>query len=258
MSTAGPSEGDPTGVGADDVPGLARVRVVLVGTTHPGNIGATARAMLTMGLTDLALVNPARFPDSEAVSRASGALSVLDAAGVYSTLHEALADRQLVFATSARRRRLAWPEVDPEGCAAQVRAAGDGTRAAIVFGREHSGLTNEELAHCDALVHIPANPSFASLNVASAVQLVAYELRKAFVGAERPPAVESDREPLAQKADLEALLSDLEQRLIATDFLDPAHPRQLLRRVRRLCARARLTTTEVNILRGIIVHLNRN
>lgn len=226
---------------------LDSIRIVLVGTTHPGNIGAAARAMKTMGLERLYLVAPARFPDAEATARASGADDVLASAVVCGDLAAALSGCSLVFGASARRRTLAWPEVDARECARQASAhAGE---VALVFGREHSGLSNPELDHCHALVHIPANPEYSSLNLASAVQLVTYEVRMAAAAPEPAPQA---GEALASSEDVERFYAHLEQTLVAIGFLDPANPRQLMRRLRRLFNRARLERTELNILRGIL------
>ena len=223
------------------------IRIVLVGTTHPGNIGAAARAMKTMGLARLYLVGPAHYPDAEATARASGADDVLAGAVVCDDLAAALTGCPLVFGASARRRTLAWPEVDARECARQ--ATGHDGEVALVFGREHSGLSNPELDHCHALVHIPANPAYSSLNLAAAVQLLAYEVRMAVGAAEPAPRA---GEALASSEDVERFYAHLEETLVAIGFLDPDNPRQLMRRLRRLFSRARLERTELNILRGIL------
>ncbi len=226
---------------------LSHIRIVLVETSHPGNIGAVARAMKTMGLSDLWLVSPrAPFPHAEATSRASGADDLLCRAQVVPSLDEALADRTLVFGASARMRQLAWPLVDPRQCGA-LAAAPDET-VAVVFGREDSGLSNAELGRCNYLVHIPTNPDFGSLNIAAAVQVIAYELRQA-AGAEPPRTTE---EPLATAGELAGLFDHLERTLVAIGFLDPANPRQVMQRLRRLFKRARPNRVELNILRGVL------
>ncbi len=242
--------------GERGAPALGRVHVVLVGTTHPGNIGAAARAMKTMGLERLWLVSPSRFPDPEATARASGADDVLRGARVVTDLDAALAESRLVVGTSARARSLRWPEWDPREAAARlVEAAGSGA-VALVFGRERTGLTNAELERCHALVRIPSAPAFASLNLAAAVQLMAWELRVAAGGVLWGARYE-DPDPPASAAELEHLYAHLERVLVALEFLDPDNPKQLMRRLRRLCVRARPSSREVEILRGILAAAER-
>ena len=233
-------------------PAFARLRIVLVGTTHPGNIGAAARAMKTMCLDRLALVAPRRFPDPEATARASGAEDVLERAALSADLDAALTGCRLVVGTSARARSLRWAEWDPREAAArlvQATAAGD---VALVFGRERTGLTNAELERCHALVRIPSNPDFSSLNLAAAVQLMAWEVLAAAQQQVLWGARYEDPDPPAEAQALRYLFEHLERTLIALGFLDPANPKQLMRRLRRLCARARPSTREVEILRGIL------
>ncbi len=226
------------------------VRIVLVRTTHPGNIGAAARAMKTMGLSELVLVSPREFPHEEATARASGADDLLAAAQRYETLDEALAGCRLVMGTSARLRSVAWPQLEPREAAATLLASAGAGPVALLFGTEKSGLSNEELDRCQVLVNIPANPAYSSLNLGMAVQLLAYELRLAWLGEARVP-VERDVAP-ARAEDLERFYTHLQQVLINSDFLDPSNPRQLMRRLRRLYARARPDEQELNILRGIL------
>ncbi len=234
---------------------LSRIRVVLVEPTHPGNVGAAARAMRTMGLERLVLVAPREFPSEEAWARASGAEEVLERARVVATLDEALAGCGLAVGTSARRRSLAWPGREPRAAAAEaVAAAAAGTEVAFVFGRERTGLTNAELDRCQALLTIPTVPDFRSLNVAAAVQVVAYELHLAARGA--PPA-EPPAEPPATADELESFYGHLERVMVRVGFLDPDNPRRLMRRMRRLFARARPERTELNILRGILTAVER-
>jgi TrmH family RNA methyltransferase len=234
----------------DDLPGLARVRVVLIETSHPGNIGAAARAMKVMGLTRLYLVRPQRFPDQEAQVRASGADDVLMQARVCATLDEALADCVLVLGASARLRSLPWPVMDARQAALQAAAEAQAQhQVALVFGREQSGLSNEELQRCHGLLHIPTGSDFSSLNLAAAVQVVSYELRMA-LGGGLPAAV--DEGDYASAAELESFYAHLEQTLIQIGFLDPANPRQVMRRLRRLYQRARTERVELNILRGML------
>ena len=228
--------------------------IVLVNTSHPGNIGAVARAMKTMGLVELRLVAPARFPADEANWRAVAASDVLESALVVDTLAEAIGDCQLVIGTSARGRRIPWPVLGPRHCAEQaIRAAEREQRVAFVFGREDRGLTNEELQQCNLHLHIPTHEDYTSLNLAMAVQIVAYELRMLEVSGELPDDACADwDEPLSTAAAMEHYYKHLEQTLIEIGFLDPAAPRQLMPRLRRLYGRLRLDEMEMNILRGIL------
>jgi TrmH family RNA methyltransferase len=231
------------------------VRIVLVATSHPGNIGATARAMKTMGLEDLALVAPCCFPSDEATARASGADDLLERARVTATLAEAIDDCGFVLGASARLRSTSWPVVDPRACAARAWEESPATNVAVVFGPEQSGLTNEDLALCQLLVTIPTNPVYGSLNLAMAVQIVCYELRMAMP--ERlPVAAEARDAPLANAAELEGFHAHLERVLTDCGFLRPDHPRQLKLKLRRLFQRARLDQNEVNILRGALSALD--
>jgi TrmH family RNA methyltransferase len=234
---------------------LKQTRIVLVGTSHPGNIGASARAMKTMGLSDLRLVNPVRYPSAEATAMASGADDMLAHVPVYPQLDEALAGCGLVLGTSARQRSLRWPELSPrEGAEALVEAAAGGP-VALLFGREQSGLSNEELDRCRALVTIPADEAYSSLNLAAAVQVLSYELRLAALARTipEPPADDLPPEDRQATADaLEGFYAHLEETLVRLDFLDPDNPRHLMRRLRRLFGRAAPTVNEVNILRGIL------
>lgn len=233
---------------------LDRIRFVLVGTSHAGNIGACARAMKTMGLRRLVLVAPQQFPDPEATARAVGAEDVLADAVVCADLDEAIADCQLVVGTSARGRRIPWPQLAPDEAAERLVGAGHDQRVAVLFGRERTGLTNDELDRCQLLVNIPTDPDFSSLNLAAAAQVMAYELRRAFLRSPRGPQGSEDMlgEPLASVADIQRFYEHLERVLIETGFLDPANPRLLMRRLTRLFNRVELTTNEVNILRGIL------
>lgn len=231
------------------------VRIVLVGTTHPGNIGASARAMKNMGLEQLWLVAPRCFPHAEAIARASGAEDVLAAARVVATLDEALADCRFVAGASARPRTIELETLEPRACAARLVSENRTGDVAVVFGPEKSGLSNEDLDRCRVLLGIPAEPAFSSLNLAMAVQVVCYELRLA---AANPAAgaVPTREVPLASQAELERFYAHLEQVLGASGFLDPANPRYLMRRLRRLFARAEPDMNEINILRGILAALD--
>ena len=234
-----------------------RIRIVMVETSHPGNIGAAARAMNNMQLDTLYLVQPKRFPDGEAKARAAGSDAILDRAVVCNSLDEALIGCHVVFGASARvRRTIPWPQLDARECAHLVREMPEDTTVALVFGREHSGLSNEELERCNYLLHIPCNPDYSSLNVASAIQVVCYELLMARLGEWQPP--EQREDPLATADELDGLMAHLEQTMLSTGFLDPENPRQLMRRLRRLFLRAQLEKTEMNILRGILTSCNKN
>lgn len=249
------------------VPPGVRLRFVLVETSHPGNIGAAARALKTMGLAELALVSPRQFPSAEATVRASGADDVLVNAQVFDSLEDAIADCCAVFGTSARSRSIEWPTLNPWELAAQV--AGMATPAdtetetvAIVFGRESSGLRNDELMLCTGRVHIPSNPLYSSLNVASAVQILAYELstaeqRSAIADAKAAP-VQTQADALASHADMSRFYEHLEAVLIRIGYYDPSKPRQLMRRLRRLFNRAGVSRSELQILRGVLVAVERD
>ncbi|MCG6658541.1 tRNA (cytosine(32)/uridine(32)-2'-O)-methyltransferase TrmJ [Halomonas campisalis] len=236
---------------------LERIRIVLIGTSHPGNIGATARAMHNMGLADLALVAPRCEPlTSDSISRASGADSIVHSARVVATLEQAVSDCTLVVGASARSRTLPWPMITPRELGSRLPAelADPGAHLALVFGREDSGLTNAELQRCHAHVHIPTNPDFSSLNLAAAVQVLAYECRLAWLAGQNAeqPQDEEPHQPLASHQELEHYFAHLERTLVAIGFHDPALPRQLMARLRRFTLRARPERMELNILRGIL------
>jgi TrmH family RNA methyltransferase len=232
---------------------LSRVRVVLVNTSHPGNIGAVARAMKNMGLQQLLLVQPAEFPSAEATARASGADDILATAQIVGSLEEAIADCALVVGASARLRTISWPTLDPKACAERMIDVAASDQVALVMGRERTGLTNAELEHCHYLVHIPANPDYTSLNVAAATQVLVYELRMAALAKDNALDYRwrSDH-PFATNEELEGLYAHFEAALTQLGFLDPDNPRQLMRRLRRLFNRSQLDRMEVNILRGIL------
>ncbi|MDP3705767.1 MAG: tRNA (cytosine(32)/uridine(32)-2'-O)-methyltransferase TrmJ [Legionellaceae bacterium] len=229
------------------------IRIVLVATSHPGNIGSTARAMKTMGLQRLYLVTPNLEPYRKAHEMAAGAYDVLREAVVVDSLAEALVGCQLVCATSARPRDIALPGLSPVACAELIAGHTDETEVALVFGREHAGLTNEELLHAHYHIHIPSNPDFSSLNLAQAVQIIAYEVRMRLLS---PAAhVETRQDTLATADDIERFYTHLEEVLIEIDFLKPSNPTRLLQRLRRLFNRARLESMEINILRGILTQI---
>lgn len=227
------------------------VRVVLVETSHPGNIGAVARAMKNMCLQQLVLVAPRRFPCEEANARASGAEDVLERARVVESLAAAVADCRLVVGASARRRTVEWPQLNPRACAQRVLKQAAGDPVALVFGRESSGLTNHELSLCGYLMHIPANPDYSSLNLAMAVQVIAYELMMEGVASNGAPGAGPDL-TTASSAQMTGLFAHLEQALIDIGFMDPRHSDKLMQRLKRLLHRARPDPEDVNILRGIL------
>ncbi len=242
--------------------GLDRIRMVLVEPNHPGNIGAAARALKVMGLCELAVVNPERFPDPQAEWRAAGAQDVLEATTVYASLDDAIADCHWVVGTSTRQRRIPWPLKSAEEIAheAIARQSQDpNSRIAILFGREASGLTNDELQKCHCHLQIPAHPDYPSLNLAMAVQVVGYELFKQALaqggGGDKPVLDIWDRAP-ATVQQMQGLMTHLESVLVSSGFLDPANPGQSLTRLRRLFTRIQLDETEVQMLRGVLHHLS--
>ena len=252
-----------------------QIKVVLMRTTHPGNVGAVARAMKNMGLKDLVLVNPEFnkiLSEDEALQRSAGAEDILTNAKKYSSLDEAVSDCHVLIGASARNRKMPWPLMNPRDCAQEIitsikRSNSKNTqlRAAFLFGQEASGLSNEELQRCHYHINIPAVAEFSSLNLAMAVQVICYELRMAFLyegindsehikmlSAITSPKDEGWDESLASVNDVEGFLAHLEETLIKTEFHDPKNPRQLMTRLRRLFQRAHLDQMEVNILRGIL------
>jgi TrmH family RNA methyltransferase len=229
------------------------VRIVLVDTSHPGNIGAAARAMKSMGLFDLALVRPKHFPSEEATARAAGATDILANARVVHGVTEAIGDCGLVVGTSARLRTVQLPVLDPRECAALVWERLQGGPVAILFGPEQSGLTNEDLARCERLVHVPTAPDYSSLNLGMAVQVICYELRMARASQIALPPRDA---PPATAAELEGFHSHLEQVLHEAGFLHPEHQRQIKLKLRRIFHRATLDHNEVKILRGMLTALD--
>ena len=264
---------------------LKSVRVVLVNTSHPGNIGGVARAMKNMDFSTLYLVDPKEFPSEKAVARSSGAVDLLDQAKVVGTLDEALAGCNYVVGASARGRHIPWPVLDPRELVEQIlrpsvkQAVAQSAEnesacssvdlqqaldVALVFGREDRGLTNEELHRCHRHVHIPSNPDFSSLNLAAAVQVICYELRMGLLA--QPDKQQSEVDEVMEKPrwgtewdielasaeELQRLFEHMEKTLIDIDFLDPENPRQLMTRLRRLYLRSLPDKVEVNVLRGIL------
>lgn len=238
--------------------GLERVRIVLVNPTHPGNIGAAARAMKNMGLSQLHLVCPRGFPGGEATARAANATDILEQARVHRDVDDALAGCSMVFGTSARQRRIPWPLQAPRECAETIHTeiARPGTEVAILFGRESRGLTNEELQRCHYHLNVPCDPVYPSLNLAMSVQIVCYELRMAAVGAGLPEGDDWDFEPAGME-EFEHFFRHLETALIDIGFHDPDNPRQLMVRLRRMFMRIRPDRMEVSILRGMLSAVQR-
>jgi len=226
------------------------IRIVLVDTTHPGNIGAVARAMKNMALDDLALVRPVSFPHAEATARASGADDVLLRARVWQTLGEAIADCGLIVGATARQRQQHWMVLEPRAAAARIQLESASRSVAVLFGSERVGLTNDELGQCHWLIRIPANPEYESLNLAMAAQLVCYELYLAR-GASLPGA---EREvPLATATEMQRFYEQLERVMIEVDFNDRTESgAHLMNRLRRLFNRAEPDQNEINILRGLL------
>jgi len=251
---------------------ISSIEVVLVNTSHSGNIGAVARAMKNMTLNRLCLVQPKEFPSHEAERRASGAVEILDQARVVDSLDEAIGDAHIVVGASARTRSMPWPLMNPRDCAemiignlSEVDSEAGKTRVALLFGRESSGLTNEELQRCHYHVNIPANPDYSSLNLAMAVQVISYEIRmtvllagarlggtNALVEPVLGPESSGWDEEKASVSEVEGFIVHLEETLVKIGFHDPANPRMLMTRLRRLFQRAQLDKMEVNILRGIL------
>ncbi|WP_369159565.1 RNA methyltransferase [Candidatus Thiodiazotropha sp. LNASS1] len=229
---------------------LKNIRIVLVDTSHPGNIGAAARAMKNMSLRQLHLVTPQHYPHQEATSRASGADDLLNNARVAGSLDEALTGCRLVVGTSARTRSIDWPIVTPREAATKLVQEARSGDVALVFGRERSGLTNSELDRCTFLVHIPTNEDYSSLNLGAAVQILAYEV---YLAQQQDPTVKSDTQRDLATADmLQGFHEHLAQALEDIGFTDPRQSQKLLRRLRSLFQRARPDKDEINIMRGIL------
>lgn len=235
---------------------LKRIRFVLTRTTHPGNIGASARAMKNMGLSRLYLVSPKYFPHPEAYARSSGAEDLLTNAVVTDSVSEAIQDCHVVIGTSSRSRSLAWPVISVRECAEKMRTFGENAEIAVVFGSERTGLTNEELTLCHYHLVIPCDPDFSSLNLAAAVQVVAYEL---WLGSSSQEEI-TDRVASGQATfeQMELFYEHLQQTLIQLAFLDRSNPRLLMTKLRRLFSRAHVEENELNILRGILTAINKS
>lgn len=228
------------------------IKIVLVGTSHPGNIGATARAMKTMQLNNLNLVSPKIFPSAECTARATGADDILQAAQVHDTLKAAIQDCSLVYGTTARERSIEWPVLSPADAAREIHASPRGSSIAILFGREQSGLSNEEMDLCHRAIRIPANPEYSSLNIAAAVQIISYELLIHTLDDSESNDNRLEKTPLATHQEMEMLYEHLEQTMAEVGFFDPEKPRRLMRRLKRLFNRTQLDNNELNILRGFL------
>jgi len=230
---------------------LSKIRIVLINTTHPGNIGATARAMKVMGLRQLHLVTPKTFPSAEATAMASGADDILHDAVLHDSLEGALEGCSLVLGTSARLRSLPMPQMDVRKAAESALAEPESQDIAILFGRERYGLTNDEIQCCHQLVHIDTNPDYGSLNLAQAVQVIGYELRMSAIGEAGVTVPPADWVPV-DAGQMERFYVHLEETLLDIKFLNPDQPKRLMMRLRRLFSRARPDQNEINILRGIL------
>ena len=230
---------------------LERTLVVLVETSHPGNIGAAARAMKTMGLRQLALVRPRAFPSAEATARASGADDLLMQARVVDSLAEAVSDCGVVIGTTARPRYLEWPIMAPREAATWAAGTAAAGRIALVFGREQTGLTNEELTACHQAIRIPTSGEFSSLNLAQAVQICAYEWRLAALS-DAAPVVLPSEDRFATAAELAGLVEHAKATMALVDYFDPARPKRLPDRLARLAGGLQLRHSEVQILRGFL------
>ncbi|PSW02137.1 tRNA (cytosine(32)/uridine(32)-2'-O)-methyltransferase TrmJ [Photobacterium lipolyticum] len=235
---------------------LDKISVVLIGTSHPGNIGSAARAMKVMGLTNLVLVDPACEIDEKSIALAAGAADVVANAKIVKTLDEAVADCGLVIGSSARSRTLEWPQLDPRECGIRSINEAASHPVAILFGRERTGLTNDELQKCHCHVYIPANPEYSSLNLAMAVQTVSYEIRMAYLEQQKF-ADEMTVEEYPRAKELELFYEHLEKVISGTNFINKKHPGMVMAKLRRLFTRARPEQQELNILRGILTSVER-
>ncbi len=232
----------------------AKIRIVLVNTSHPGNIGGAARAMKNMGLAELYLVEPREYPAPRAVWRAAGARDVLANAKIVGSVDEAIKDCGLVIGTSARERRIPWPLINPRECGDKIWQEAKSHQVALLFGREDRGLTNSELQKCHYHVHIPSNPDYSSLNLATAVQVLSYEIRMASLARKdgKLPEMNEWDQPLATADELELFHDHLATTMADLKFYDPDNPKQLLTRMRRLFNRTRMDKMEVSMLRGLL------
>ncbi|BCK32247.1 tRNA (cytidine/uridine-2'-O-)-methyltransferase TrmJ [Vibrio cholerae] len=237
---------------------LERVKVVLVGTTHSGNIGSAARAMKVMGLSQMVLVDPQCQVDAQAIALAAGASEIALNAQIYPTLEAAVADCGLVVGTSARSRTLEWPMLEPRECGEKLISEANQHSVAMVFGRERTGLTNDELQLCHYHVCVPANPEYSSLNLAMAVQLLSYEVRMAYLALQQSLQSSTLQEKYPRHQELERFYAHLEQVIMQTEFISAQQPGQVMNKLRRMFTRARPEAQEINILRGILTSVQKS
>ncbi|EGR0938827.1 RNA methyltransferase, TrmH family [Vibrio cholerae] len=237
---------------------LERVKVVLVGTTHSGNIGSAARAMKVMGLSQMVLVDPQCQVDAQAIALAAGASEIALNAQIYPTLEAAVADCGLVVGTSARSRTLEWPMLEPRECGEKLISEANQHSVAMVFGRERTGLTNDELQLCHYHVCVPANPEYSSLNLAMAVQLLSYEVRIAYLALQQSSQSSTLQEEYPRHQELERFYAHLEQVIMQTEFISAQQPGQVMNKLRRMFTRARPEAQEINILRGILTSVQKS
>ncbi|EKF9232959.1 tRNA (cytosine(32)/uridine(32)-2'-O)-methyltransferase TrmJ [Vibrio cholerae] len=237
---------------------LERVKVVLVGTTHSGNIGSAARAMKVMGLSQMVLVDPQCQVDAQAIALAAGASEIALNAQIYPTLEAAVADCGLVVGTSARSRTLEWPMLEPRECGEKLISEANQHSVAMVFGRERTGLTNDELQLCHYHVCVPANPEYSSLNLAMAVQLLSYEVRMAYLALQQGLQSSTLQEEYPRHQELERFYAHLEQVIMQTEFISAQQPGQVMNKLRRMFTRARPEAQEINILRGILTSVQKS
>ncbi|AAF93911.1 tRNA (cytosine(32)/uridine(32)-2'-O)-methyltransferase TrmJ [Vibrio cholerae] len=237
---------------------LERVKVVLVGTTHSGNIGSAARAMKVMGLSQMVLVDPQCQVDAQAIALAAGASEIALNAQIYPTLEAAVADCGLVVGTSARSRTLEWPMLEPRECGEKLISEANQHSVAMVFGRERTGLTNDELQLCHYHVCVPANPEYSSLNLAMAVQLLSYEVRMAYLALQQSSQSSTLQEEYPRHQELERFYAHLEQVIMQTEFISAQQPGQVMNKLRRMFTRARPEAQEINILRGILTSVQKS
>ncbi|EIN5961104.1 tRNA (cytosine(32)/uridine(32)-2'-O)-methyltransferase TrmJ [Vibrio cholerae] len=237
---------------------LERVKVVLVGTTHSGNIGSAARAMKVMGLSQMVLVDPQCQVDAQAIALAAGASEIALNAQIYPTLEAAVADCGLVVGTSARSRTLEWPMLEPRECGEKLISEANQHSVAMVFGRERTGLTNDELQLCHYHVCVPANPEYSSLNLAMAVQLLSYEVRMAYLALQQSSQSSTLQEEYPRHQELERFYAHLEQVIMQTEFISAQQPGQVMNKLRRMFTRVRPEAQEINILRGILTSVQKS
>ncbi|MGU3144588.1 tRNA (cytosine(32)/uridine(32)-2'-O)-methyltransferase TrmJ [Vibrio cholerae] len=237
---------------------LERVKVVLVGTTHSGNIGSAARAMKVMGLSQMVLVDSQCQVDAQAIALAAGASEIALNAQIYPTLEAAVADCGLVVGTSARSRTLEWPMLEPRECGEKLISEANQHSVAMVFGRERTGLTNDELQLCHYHVCVPANPEYSSLNLAMAVQLLSYEVRMAYLALQQSSQSSTLQEEYPRHQELERFYAHLEQVIMQTEFISAQQPGQVMNKLRRMFTRARPEAQEINTLRGILTSVQKS